>query len=94
LIWILSLTSCNEKGLTFDPKFRVPSVRLQGLVNRDGHVVKFNDVAVQGYGCMSKEKIAELKILLQNSKPLKSNVADDIVQRELNQILLEISATK
>jgi len=43
---------------------------------------------------MSKEKIAELKILLQNSKPLKSNVADDIVQRELNQILLEISATK
>ncbi len=83
----LSTSGCLEKGQTFSPNFRVPSIKLGGLVNAEGHVIKFDDVAVQAHGCMSKQKIAELKILLQNSKPLKSNVADDMVQRELEALL-------
>jgi hypothetical protein len=79
-----------EKGQTFDPAFHVPSIREGGLVNRSGAIVKFDDVAVQQFGCMSKAKIAELKLLLQNSKPLKSNVADDLVQRELGLLLQDL----
>jgi hypothetical protein len=79
-----------EKGQTFDPNFSVPSVREGGMVSRSGAIIKFDDVAVQQFGCLHKSKIAELKLLLQNSKPLKSNVADDLVQRELGLLLQDL----
>ena len=87
---ILSLISCKEAGQTFDPQFHVPSIRNGGLTNRQGFVIKFDDIKVQQFGCMHKAKIAELKLLLQNSKPLKSRVAEDEVQRELSILLQQI----
>jgi hypothetical protein len=80
-----------EKGQSFSPDFHVPSIQNGGLTNSQGFVVKFDDVAVQQFGCMHKSKIAELKLLLQNSKPLKSNVADDLVQRELGLLLRDLN---
>lgn len=85
---IFSLTSCNEKGLTFDPHFFVPSVKHQALIDKAGAKIPFDSVAVQQYGCMHKNKIAELAILLQNAKPLKSNNSEvtSVVRGLINQI--------
>jgi hypothetical protein len=89
-----SLISCKNSGITFDPQFRVPHIRSGGLVSRDGHVIRFDDVEVQQFGCLHKTKIAELKILLQQSKPMKSRVSEDFIQKELDKMLQDIGSNE
>lgn len=83
---LLLLVSC-KKGLRFDPDFYVPSMSQQALINEDGVHVKFSDTRIGQYGCMSKSKIIELKILLRNAQPLKSSVVENLTTKKLKKLI-------
>ena len=45
------------------------------------------DIAADNFACMSKAKIVELKLLLQNTQPMKSRNAENFTGKELDKII-------
>jgi len=87
LIFLALLFAGCEKGTTFNPDFYVPSLKSKAIVNESGITISFDEIAIQQYGCMYKNKIVELKLLLRNSKQLKSSAVESLTDKSLDSLL-------
>lgn len=63
-------TSC-QTGISFDPDFYVPRVDEESnayLVNEDGLVVFYYEPEFELFGCLTEEKIQELRKILSEAR--------------------------
>ena len=83
---LMLVTSC-EKGVLFDPHFYVLSKDMKGFVDNEKNMITIEQSRKIGLGCMTKDKILELKLKMRNSKQLKSSRVNDGVDAELDRLL-------
>ena len=86
---LLLLVSC-KKGVKFNPDFYVINKAQSALVNESGIAVNFGTPLAREFGCMHRNKIVELKMLLRNSRQLKSATVETMTDRKLHELILQI----
>ena len=84
ILTIFFVSSCGTEGINFDPKWYVPSVDAQYIINREGQAVYFSDRDIEQYACLSKDKIKELAEILSRAR----------IPKELKAQLLQKLKTK
>ena len=85
-IVLLALVGC-EKGITFNPNFHVINKAKTALVDANNRQVPLKSDLARQFGCMHRDKIVELKMLLRNSKQLKSDDVENETDRQLGNLL-------
>jgi hypothetical protein len=68
LLWTLFLITGCERGINFDPQFKVGDFSTESIVGRDGVRVYSYEPAFNDYACMHKDKVAELAEILTRAR--------------------------
>jgi hypothetical protein len=83
LVFMMGASSCTT-GITFNPDWHVGDSHQMAIVPEEGPVVMCEAERFNNFACMHREKVKELKIILQNARIPKKDKEKILKALEIN----------